>query len=273
MDRGGGRNMVEKKEAAAPADAEEAASTTNQRTRSLKGWTCYSGAGKGYHVDSPLKKRKSQHELIDPRLLSLKYKFRNRLTQQEDESATTQSLGYDGILVNGNCGTGMVSIAEESESCENTLSLFGGCIEVDSKNGIEGQSMRQNFEVHASVSSSSSNNFSSDAYGSSHSSGTRETDSWVMHDAEHERPGLMLKPHDDDLETIYDVLEQYDDLMEDELVTSHAHGSPAHIMDVKLYTNGVDDFQILPKGQNGYHGEKKLTIDQEFEQYFSRLML
>ncbi|KAL6645866.1 hypothetical protein ACP70R_017474 [Stipagrostis hirtigluma subsp. patula] len=274
MDRGGRCNTAaeEKVEAPTPAeaDAEEAAST-NQRTHSLKGR--FSSAEKVYPINSPPKKRKSQYELIDPRLLSLKYKFRNRLNWQEDESATTESLGYDGVLINDNCGKGMVSIAEELDSSENTLSLFDGCIEVDSKNGIESQSKRKMFEVRAPASSSSSNNFSSDAFNSSHSSGTRETDSWVMHDVEHDHPGLMLQRCDNDLERIYDVLEQYDFLMEDKLAIGDVHVSDAHVMDEKLYSNGVDDFHILPAGQTGYHGEKKPTIDQEFEQYFSRLML
>ncbi|OEL29447.1 hypothetical protein BAE44_0009535, partial [Dichanthelium oligosanthes] len=235
---------------------------------------CYSSSSmeKVYTINSPLKKRKSQYELVDPRLLSLKYKFRNRLSRQEDDSATTESLGNDGIFMNKNSGTDMVSIPEELDSCEKTLSLLGGCIEVDSKNGIRGQSMRKMFEIRTSASSSSSNNFSSEAFSSSHSSGTRETDSWVMHDVEHDHSGLMLQPHDD-LERMYSVLEQYDDLMKDELASGNVYGSGAYIMDEKLYSNGVDDFQILPTGQTGYHGEKKLTIDQEFEQYFSNLML
>ncbi|XP_034574186.1 uncharacterized protein [Setaria viridis] len=247
--------------AEAAADAEESAST-NQRTLSLKG--CSSSVEKVYTINSPLKKRKSQYELVDPRLLSLKYKFRNRLSCQEDDSATTESLGNDGIFMNKNSCTDMVSIPEELDSCENTLSLFGGCIEVDSKNGIQGQSMRKKFEIRTFASSSSDS--------SSHSSGTRETDSWVMHDAEHDHSGLMLQPHDD-LERIYNVLEQYDDLMKDELASDDVYGSAAHIMDEKLYSNGIDDFQILSTGQGGYHGEKKLTVDQEFEQYFSNLML
>ncbi|XP_062216062.1 uncharacterized protein LOC133916419 [Phragmites australis] len=255
--------------AAAAVDAGEAAST-NQHTHSLKG--CSSSAEKVYPIHSPLKKRKSQYELIDPRLLSLKYKFRNRLSRQEDESAATESLGYDGIFIN-NCGTDMMSIPEELESCENTLSLFGGCIEVDSKNGIEGQSLRKMFEAQASTSSSSINNFSSDTFSSSHSRGTRETDSWVMHDVEHDHPGLMLQPQYGNLERIYDVLEQYDDLMKNELACGDVHCSAANVIDEKLYSNGINDFQILPTSQAGYHGEKKLTIDQEFEQYFSRLML
>ncbi|KAG2541783.1 hypothetical protein PVAP13_9NG701000 [Panicum virgatum] len=257
-------------EYAAAADAEESAST-NQRTLSLKG--CVK---KVDTIKSPHKKRKSQYELVDPRLLSLKYKFRNRLSRQEEDSATTESLGNDSIFKNKNSGTDMVSIPEELDSCdcENTLSLFGGCIEVDSKNGIQGQSMRKMYEIRTSASSSSSNNFSSEAFSSSHSSGTRETDSWVMHDVEHEHSSLMLQPHDD-LERIYNVLEQYDDLMKDELVNGNVYGSAAHahITDEKLYSNGVDDLQTLPTGQTGYHGEKKLTIDQEFEQYFSNLML
>lgn len=223
-------------------------------------------------INSPLKKRKSQCELTDPRLISLKYKFRNRLSRQGDESATTESLGYDDIFMNKNSGTDMVSIPEELDSCENTLSLFGGCIEVDSKNGIQGQSMRKMFEVRTYASSSSRNNFSSEAF-SSHSSGTRETDSLIMHDVEHDHPDHMLQPHNDDLERIYNVLEQYDDLMKDELMSGDVYCSAAHIMDEKLYSNGVDDFQILPAGQTGHHSEKKLTIDQEFEQYFSNLML
>ncbi|XP_062210753.1 uncharacterized protein LOC133912164 isoform X2 [Phragmites australis] len=231
-----------------------------------------SSTEKALSIGRPLKKRKSQYELIDPRLLSLKHKFWNRLSPQDDESATTESLGYDGIFINKNCGTDMVSISEEINSCENTLSLFGGCIEVDSQNGIQGQSMKM-FEVRTSASSSSSNNFPSEAFSSSRSSGTRETDSWVMHSLEHDHPSLTLQPHDYNLERIYDVLEQYGDLMKDEPTSGDVYGSDSHIMDEKLYSNGVDDFQILPTGQTGYHGEKKLTIDQEFEQYFSNLML
>ncbi|WVZ56434.1 hypothetical protein U9M48_006968 [Paspalum notatum var. saurae] len=231
------------------AAAEEGASI-NQRTLSIKGGS--SSMEKVYAINSPLKKRKSQCELIDPRLLSLKYKFRNRLSCQEDEPATTVSLGYDGIFMNKNSGTDMVSIPEELDSCENTLSLFGGCFEVDSKNGIQDQCMRKMFEVQTSASSSSSNNFSSEAF-SSHSSGTRETDSLVMHDVEHDHPDYMLQPHSDDLERIYDVLEQYDDLMKDELIDGDVYCSAAHIVDEKLYSNGVDDFQILPTGQTGYH--------------------
>ncbi|KAG2553001.1 uncharacterized protein LOC120652855 [Panicum virgatum] len=259
----------EEPEYAAAADTEESAST-NQRTLSLEG--CSSSVEKVYTIKSPHKKRKSQYELVDPRLLSLKYKFRNRLSRQEEDSATTKSLGNDSIFKNKNSGTDMVSIPEELDSCENTLSLFGGCIEVDSKNGIQGQSMRKMYEIRTSASSSSSNNFLSEAFSSSHSSGTRETDSWVMHDVEHDHSSLILQPHDD-LERIYNVLEQYDDLMKDELVNGNVYGSAGHIMDEKLYSNGVDDLQILPTGQTGCHGEKKLTIDQEFEQYFSNLML
>nr|CAB3496361.1 unnamed protein product [Digitaria exilis] len=181
---------------------------------------------KVYTINSPLKKRKSQYELVDPKLLSFKYKFGSRLSQQEDDSATTESLGNDGIFMNKNSSMDMVSIPEELDSCENTQSLFGGCIEVDSKNGIQ----------------------------------------------EHDHSGLMLEPHDD-MEMIYNVLEQYDDLMKDELASGNVYGSAAHIMNEKLYSNGVDEFQILPAGQTGHHGEKKLTIDQEFEQYFSNLML
>jgi len=175
--------------------------------------------------------------------------------------------------MNKTSGTDMVSIPEELDSCENTMSLFGGCIEVDSKNGIQEQSLRKMFEIGTSASSSSSNNFSSEAFNSSHSSGTRETDSWVMHDIENHHSDVMLKPHNDDLERIYNVLEQYDNLMEDKLMADDVFGSAAQIMDEKLYSNGVDDIQILPTGQTGYHSEKKLTIDQEFEQYFSNLML
>ncbi|CAL4913772.1 unnamed protein product [Urochloa decumbens] len=257
--------------AAAVAGTEESAST-NQRTLSLKG--CSRSMEKVYYQHGTVqhKKRKSQYELVDPRLLSLKYKFRNRLSRQEDDSATTESLGNDGIFMNKNSSTDMVSIPEEVDSCDNTLSLFGGFIEVDSKNGIQGQSMRKVYEIQTSASSSSSNNFSSEAFSSSHSSGTRETDSWVMHDVEHDHAGLMLQPHDD-LGRIYNVLEHYDDLMKDELANGNVYGSATHMMDEKLYSNGADDFQILPTGQSGYHGEKKLTIDQEFEQYFSNLML
>lgn len=216
---------------------------------------CYSSSSveKVYTVNCPRKKRKSQYELADPRLLSLKYKFRNRLSCQDD-SAATESLGNDGIFMNKNSCTDMVSIPEELDSCENTLSLFGGCIEVDSKHGIQGQSMREKIEIRTSASNSSSNNFSSEAFSSSQSSGTRETDSWVMHDVEHDHSGLMLQPHDD-LERIYNVLEQYDDLMKDELASDDVYGSAAHIMDEKLYSNGVDDFQILSTGQASYHGK------------------
>lgn len=230
-------------------------------------------AKKFYPVDSPIKKRKSQYELSDPRLSSLKHKFRGRLTWQEDESARTESLGCDGIFIDENCDTDMVNIVEELDSCENTQSLLGGFIEVDSINGVESQSMRKIFQVRTSTSSSSSNNISSDAFSSSHSSGTKETDSWVMQHLEHDHPGLMLQPYDDDIERIYDVLGQYDSLMKNALATGDADGSAARIMDEKLYSNGVDDFLILPTGQTGCHGEKKLTIDQEFEQYFARLML
>jgi hypothetical protein len=76
-----------------------------------------------------------------------------------------------------------------------------------------------------------------------------------MHDIEHHHPDVMLKPHNDDLERIYNVLEQYDDLMEDELMAGDVFGSAAQIMDEKLYSNGVDDFQILPTGQTGYHSK------------------
>ncbi|CAN6289892.1 unnamed protein product [Urochloa humidicola] len=234
----------EEVEYAAAARTEESAST-NQRTLSLKGG-CSRSMEKVYYQHGTVqhKKRKSQYELVDPRMLSLKYKFRNRLSRQEDDSATTESLGNDGVFMNKNSSTDMVSIPEEVDSCENTLSLFGGCIEVDSKNGIQGQSMRKVYEIRTSASSGSSNNFSSEAFSSSHSSGTRETDSWVMHDVEHDHSG-----------------------------NDNVYGSAAHMMDEKLYSNGVDDFQILPTGQSGYHAEKKLTIDQEFEQYFSNLML
>ncbi|KAF8718758.1 hypothetical protein HU200_025060 [Digitaria exilis] len=217
---------------------------------------------KVYTINSPLKKRKSQYELVDPRLLSFKYKFGSRLSHQDDDSATTESLGNDGIFMNKNSSMDMVSIPEELDSCENTQSLFGGCIEVDSKNGIQGQSMRKIFKIRTSASTFSTSN----------SSGTRDTDSWIMHDVEHDHSGLMLEPHDD-MEMIYNVLEQYDDLMKDDLASGNVYGSAAHIMNEKLYSNGVDEFQILPAGQIGHHGEKKLTIDQEFEQYFSNLML
>lgn len=160
--------------------------------------------------------------------------------------------------MNKNSSTDMVSIPEELDSCENTQSLFGGCIEVDSKNGIQGQSTRQMFKMRTSASSSSSNNFSSEAFSTSHSSGTRETDSWVMHDVEHDHSGLMLESHDD-LERIYNVIEQYDDLMKDELTSGNVCGSADHIMDDKLYSNGIDDFQILPAGQTGYHGKHSHT--------------
>jgi hypothetical protein len=210
-----------------------------------------------YPINSPLKKRKSQNELIDPRLQSLKYKFGKRLSQQDDKSATTESLGRDGFFIN-NCGTDMVSIPEEVDSCENTLSLFGGCIEVDSKNGIESQSMRKMFEARASGSSSSSNIFSSDA-SASRSMGTKETDSWIMHDDE-SYPALMLQPHGNDLDRMYEVLEQYGDLMDGELASGDAHGSASHIMDEKLYSNGVDDFQILPTGPTSSHGKHLVHI-------------
>ncbi|KAK3151182.1 hypothetical protein QOZ80_3AG0242760 [Eleusine coracana subsp. coracana] len=257
-------------DAAAAVAAAEASSSTNQATQSLKG--CSSSMEKIYPINSPLKKRKSQYELVDPRLLSLKYKFQKRLSRLEDESATTESIGCDGFFINKNCGTDMVSIPEELDSCENTLSIFGGCIEVDSKNGIESQSMRKMFQARLSGSSSSSNIFSYDA-SSSRSTGTKETESWIMHSNECYHPDMVLQQCHNDLDRMYDVFEQYGDLMDGELAGGDVHGSASHIMDEKLYSNGVDDFQILPTGPTSSHGEKKLTIDQEFEQYFSRLML
>jgi hypothetical protein len=213
---------------------------------------------KFYPIDSPLKKRKSRHELIDPRLLSLKYKFGKRLSWQDDGSAKTESLGCDGFFITKNCGMDMVSIPEEVDSCENTLSLFGGCIEVDSKNGIESQSMRKMFEAWASVSSSSSNIFSSDA-SSSRSTGTKETGSWVMND-DGSYPALILQSHDNDFHRMYGVLGQYGDLMDGELANGDVHGSASHIMDEKLYSNGVDDFQILPTGPTSSHGKHLMHI-------------
>jgi hypothetical protein len=248
---------------------------------------------KVYPIDSPIKKRKPQYDLNDTRLSSLKYKFQDRLTWQENETARTESLGGDDIFINKNVGTKMVNGTKELHSCENTQSLFGGCMEVDSINGIESQSMRK----RASVSSSSSNNVSSDAYSSFNSCGTKETDSWVRPHLEHDHLGLMMQPYDDDIERMYDVM--------NELASGGVDGSADHIMDEKLYSNGVDDFMLLPAGKTGCHGkhlrvyflnlclnllavytwvlthcnrqpnsgEKKLTIDQEFEQYFSKLML
>jgi hypothetical protein len=99
----------------------------------------------------------------------------------------------------------------------------------------------------ASVSSSSSNNISSDAYSSFNSCGTKKTDSWVRPRLEHDHPGLMLQPYDDDIERIYDVM--------NELANGGVDGSVDHIMDEKLYSNGVDDFMILPAGKTGCHGK------------------
>ena len=206
-----------------------------------------------YPIDSPIKKRKSQYDLDDARLLSLKYKFQDRLTWQADETAKTESLGGGDIFINKNCDTHMVNVVKELDSCENTQSLFGGCIEVDSINGIESQSMRK----RASVSSSSSNNISSDAYSSFNSCGTKETDSWVRPHLEHDHSGLMMQ-HDDDIERIYDVM--------NELAGGGIDGSADHIMDEKLYSNGVDDFMILPAGKTGCHGKHSLV-------YFFVLML
>jgi hypothetical protein len=243
-------------------EEQQAAGSTNQKTESFEGCSSSSSVKKIYPIDSPIKKRKPQYDLNDTRLSSLKYKFQDRLAWQENETARTESLGGDGIFIDKNCDTDMVNGVKELDSCENTQSLLGGCIEVDSINGIESQSMRK----RASVSSSSSNNISSDAYSSFNSCGTKKTDSWVRPRLEHDHPGLMLQPYDDDIERIYDVM--------NELANGGVDGSVDHIMDEKLYSNGVDDFMILPAGKTGCHGEKKkLTIDQEFEQYFSKLML
>ncbi|KAG8074427.1 hypothetical protein GUJ93_ZPchr0006g43969 [Zizania palustris] len=261
---GGGGKMVVK---AAEAEAAEEAASTNQHAQSFNG--CRSE--KFYHIESPHKKRKSQYELSHPRLSSLKYKFQNRLTWQEDESSKTESLGCGSIFFEKNCDMDMVNVVEELESCDNTRSLFGGCIEVDSINGIESQKM---LKVQASSSSSSSNNISSDAFTSSRSSGTKDTDSWDMQHLEYDHPALMRLPYDDDIEETYDVLRQYDSIMKNDVASGDVDDSAARIIDEKLYTNGIDDVLIFPRGQNDFHGEKnKLTIDQEFEQYFSRLML
>jgi len=236
---------------------------TNQKTESFEGCSSSSSVKKIYPIDSPIKKRKPQYDLNESRLSSLKYKFQDRLTCQKDETAKTESLGGDDVFINNNCD--MSNLAKELDSCENTLSLFGGCIEVDSINGIESRSSRK----RASASSSSSNNISSGAYSSFQCRGTEETDSWVRAvrpHVEHDHSGLMLQPYDDDIERMYDVM--------NELASGGVDGSADHILDEKLYSNGVDDFMILPAGKTGCHGEKKkLTIDQEFEQYFSQLML
>uniref|UniRef100_A0A0D9VSG2 Uncharacterized protein n=1 Tax=Leersia perrieri TaxID=77586 RepID=A0A0D9VSG2_9ORYZ len=242
---GGGGKMMMMKETAAAESA-----STNERTQSFNG--CNSE--KFCHVQSPHKKRKSQCELSDRR---------------EDEFSRTESLGCDSIFVSKNCDMDMVNRVEEMESCDNTQSLFGGFIEVDSINGIESDRV---VKVRAFSSSSSSNNISSDAFTSSRSRGTKDTDSWDMQHLEYDHPGLMLLPYDDDIEGAYDVLGQYDVLIKNELAGGDVDA--AHIMDEKLYSNGVEDLLILPRGQNGFHDEKnKLTIDQEFEQYFTRLML
>ncbi|EEC74952.1 hypothetical protein OsI_10936 [Oryza sativa Indica Group] len=256
----GGKMMVK-----AAAAAESA--STNERTQSFSG--CNSE--KFYHIESPHKKRKSQYELSDTRVSSLKYKFRNRLAWQEDESSRTESLGCNSIFVNRNYDMDMVNRVEELESCDNTQSLIGGCIEVDSINGIESHKM---LKVQAFSSSSSSNNISSDAFTSSRSNGTKDTDSWDMQHLEYDHPGLMLLPYDDDIEEAYDVLGQYDVVMKNDLGSGDVDGSAAGVIDEKLYSNGIEDLLILPRGQNSIHDEKnKLTIDQEFEQYFTRLML
>lgn len=231
----------------------------------------FSNSEKFYHIESPHKKRKSQYELSDTRVSSLKYKFRNRLAWQEDESSRTESLGCNSIFVNRNYDMDMVNRVEELESCDNTQSLIGGCIEVDSINGIESHKM---LKVQAFSSSSSSNNISSDAFTSSRSNGTKDTDSWDMQHLEYDHPGLMLLPYDDDIEEAYDVLGQYDVVMKNDLASGDVDGSAAGVIDEKLYSNGIEDLLILPRGQNSIHDEKnKLTIDQEFEQYFTRLML
>lgn len=225
---------------------------------------CYSSNSmeKIYAIKTPHKKRKSQYELSNPKLPPLKCKFGKRLSCHSVESATTESLGYDCIFMNKTSGTDMVSIPEVLDSCESTIRLFGGCIElVDSKTGIQEQSLRKTIEIRTSALSRSSNNFSSEAYRSSHSSGgTRETGSWTMHDIERPHPDVMLKPHHDDLERIYNVLEQYDDLMEmeDRLMAGDVFGSASQIMDKTLHSNGVDGFQILPTGQSqtGHHSKQ-----------------
>ncbi|PWZ06488.1 hypothetical protein Zm00014a_002008 [Zea mays] len=219
---------------------------------------------KVYAIKTPHKKRKSQYELSNPKLPPLKCKFRKRLSCHSVESATatTENLGYDCIFMNKTSVTDMVSIPEVLDSCESTIRLFGACIEVDSKTGIQEQSLRKTIEIRTSASSCSSNNFSSEAYRSSHSSGgTRETGSWDMHDIERHHPDVMLKPHHDDLERIYNVLEQYDDLMEDRLMAGDVFGSASQIMDKTLHSNGVDGFQILPTGQSqtGHHNAD--TVD------------
>lgn len=196
-----------------------------------------------YPIDSPIKKRKSQYDLIDTRLSSLKYKFQDRSTSQEDETARTESLGGNDIFIDKNCDTGMANVFKGLDSCEKTQSLLGGCIEVDPINGIEGQSVRK----RASASSSSSNNISSDTYSSFNSCGTKETDSWVRPHLEQDGSGLLLQPYDDDIERIYDVM--------NELASGGVDGSADRIMDETLYSNGVDDFMILLAGKTGFHGK------------------
>ncbi|KAM3314215.1 hypothetical protein ACQJBY_033206 [Aegilops geniculata] len=252
MDHGGeGRGM---------AGDEAAAASTNQKTESFGGCSSSNSVKKIHPIDSPIKKRKSQYDLSGTRLSSLKYKFQDRPTSQEDETARTESLGGDDIFINKNCNVDMVNAYKGLDSCENTQSLLGGCIEVDSINGIESQSMRK----RASASSSSSNNISSDTCSSFHSYGTKETDSWVRPHLEHDGSGLLLQAYDDDIEKICSVM--------NELAGGGVDGSADRIMDETLYSNGIDDFMILPAGKNG-EKKKKLTIDQEFEQYFSKLML
>lgn len=243
------------------AAAAAAAASTNQKTESFGGCSSSNSVKKIYPIDSPIKKRKSQYDLSDTRLSSLKYKFQDRPTSHEDETARTESLGGDGIFINNNCNMGTANVYKGLDSSENTQSLLGGCIEVDSINGIESQSMRK----RASASSSSSNNISSDTYSSFHSCGSKETDSWVRPHLEHDGSGLLPPPYDEDIEKIYDVM--------NELAGGGVVGSADRMMDETLYSNGVDDFMILPAGKNGEKKKKKLTIDQEFEQYFSKLML
>uniref|UniRef100_A0A0D3FGS7 Uncharacterized protein n=1 Tax=Oryza barthii TaxID=65489 RepID=A0A0D3FGS7_9ORYZ len=237
----GGKMMVK-----AAAAAESA--STNERTQSFSG--CNSE--KFYHIESPHKKRKSQYELSDTR-----YKFRNRLAWQEDESSRTESLGCNSIFVNRNYDMDMVNRVEELESCDNTQSLIGGCIEVDSINGIESHKM---LKVQAFSSSSSSNNISSDAFTSSRSNGTNDTDSWDMQHLEYDHPGLMLLPYDDDIEEAYDVLGQYDVVMKNDLASGDVDGSAAGVIDEKLYSNGIEDLLILPRGQNSIHDTNILCV-------------
>ncbi|VAH89292.1 uncharacterized protein LOC119285266 [Triticum dicoccoides] len=254
MDHGGGGRGMAGYEAAA------AAASTNQKTESFGGCSSSNSVKKIYPIDSPIKKRKSQYDLSDTRLSSLKYKFQDRPTSQEDETARTESLGGDDIFINKNCNVDMVNVYKGLDSCENTQSLLGGCIEVDSINGIESRSVRK----WASASSSSSNSISLDTYSSFHSYGTKETDSWVRPHLEHDGSGLLLQAYDDDILKICYVM--------NELAGGGVDGSADRIMDETLYSNGIDDFMILPAGKNG-EKKKQLTIDQEFEQYFSKLML